>query len=129
MHRLLFVIVPLFTASCVQSDPLKEVLPIQVQRAWKLENTRIIPSTEVADAIRKVGLKRALVASYRGNGNIRVRVFDMGNDAGSLEILQRWRPSDGPAFYKGRYFVLGEADDVDQTTLSSFLQALQRDMK
>ena len=129
MHRLLFVIVPLFAASCVQSDPLKEILPIQVQRAWKLENTRIIPSTEVADAIRKVGLKRALVASYRGNGSIRVRVFDMGNDAGSLEILQRWRPSDGPAFYKGRYFVLGEADDVDQTTLSSFLQALQRDMK
>ena len=129
MHRLLFVIVPLFAASCVQSDPLKEILPIQVQRAWKLENTRIIPSTEVADAIRKVGLKRALVASYRGNGNIRVRVFDMGNDAGSLELLQRWRPSDGPAFYKGRYFVLGEADDVDQTTLSSFLQALQRDMK
>ena len=53
----------------------------------------------------------------------------MGSDAGALEVLQRWPPSDGPAFYKGQYFVLGDASDVDQATLSSFLQALQREMK
>lgn len=129
MSRFLFVVATLFAASCVQSNPLKEILPVQVQRTWKLEDTRAIPSDEVDDSIRRAGLRRALFAGYRGNGRIGVRVFDMGTGAGALEVLQRWRPSDGLAFYKGQYFVLGEANDVDRATLSSFLQALQRDMK
>ncbi|MEO8125940.1 MAG: hypothetical protein ABJF23_15570 [Bryobacteraceae bacterium] len=129
MPRYLIIAAALFAISCGKSDPLKEILPVQVQRAWTLEETRAIPNEEVADSIRRAGLKRALYAGYRGNGRIRVRVFDMGNDASALEVLQRWPPSDGLAFYKGHYFVLGEANDVDRTTLSSFLQALQQDLK
>ncbi len=129
MSRFVFVLATLFAASCVKSNPLKETLPIQVQRAWTLDDTHVIPNEDVSDAIRGAGLKRALFAGYRGNGRIRVRVFDMGTGAGALEVLQRWPPSDGLAFYKGQYFVLGEANDVDRATLSSFLQALQRDMK
>ena len=129
MSRFVFVLAALFAVSCVQSNPLKEILPIQVQRAWTLEETRVLPNEEVADVIRGAGLKRALFAEYRGNGRIRVRVFDMGNDASALEVLQRWPRSEGLAIYKGKYFVLGEANDVDRATLSSFLQALQRDLK
>ena len=129
MPRFFFVLALLLAGSCAQPDPLKAILPIQVQRAWTLEETRVLPNDEVADVIRKAGLKRALLAGYRGNGRIRVRVFDMGNGASALEVLQRWPPSSGPAFYKGNYFVLGEATDVDRATLSSFLQALQRDLK
>ena len=129
MSRFLLVLAALFAVSCVQSNPLREVLPVQVQRAWTLDETHVIPNEEVADVIRRAGLKRALLAGYRGNGRIRVRVFDMGNDASALEVLQKWPQSDGPAFYKGKYFVLGEANDVDRATLSSFLQALHREMK
>ena len=129
MSRLLFVLAALVAASCVRSNPLKEILPIQVQRAWTLDETHVIPNEEVADSIRRAGLKQALFAGYRGNGRIRVRVFDMGSDASALEVLQKWPPSDGLAFYKGRYFVLGEANDVDRATLSSFLQALHHDLK
>ncbi len=108
---------------------MKEILPVQVQRAWTLDETRAIPIEEVADSIRGAGLKQALFAGYRGNGRIRVRVFDMGSDAGALEVLQKWPPADGLAFYKGKYFILGEANDVDRATLSSFLQALHKDLK
>lgn len=129
MPRFIFVLAALFAVSCVQSNPLKEILPVQVQRAWTLEETRVLPNEDVSDVIRRAGLKRALFAGYRGNGRIRVRVFDMGSDASALEVLQKWPQSDGLAFYKGKYFVLGEANDVDRATLSSFLQALQRDLK
>jgi len=129
MSRYLLVLAAFFALSCVKSDPLKEILPVQVQRAWTLSETHVIPNEEVADSIRRHGLKRALFADYRGNGRIRVRVFDMGNDASALEALQKWPPSDGMAFYKGKYFVLGEANDVDRATLSGFLQALHNDLK
>ena len=108
---------------------MKEILPVQVQRAWTLDETRAIPIEDVAGAIRGAGLKQALFASYRGNGRIRVRLFDMGSDAGALEVLQKWPPADGPAFHKGKYFVLAEANDVDRATLSGFLQALHKDLK
>src|SRR5258708_24277030 len=107
MRCCLLVLVALFAVSCVKSDPLKEILPVQVQRAWTLNETRVIPNDEVADSIRRIGLKRALSADYRGNGRIRVRVFDMGNDASALEVLQKWPPAGGMAFYKAKYFVLG----------------------
>ncbi len=129
MPRYLLVLAALLAVSCVKSDPMKEILPIQVQRAWTLEETHVLANGEVADSIRRAGLKRALFAGYRGNGRIRVRVFDMGNDASALEVLQKWPQADGMAFYKGKYFVLGEANDVDRSTLSSFLQALHNDLK
>jgi hypothetical protein len=130
MPRLALALIAIVSLSCVrQPNPLKEILPVQVQRTWTLEEARPLPNEEAPAAIRAQGLKRSLVAGYRGNGRIHVRVFEMGGETTAFEMIQKWRQTDGLAFYKGPYFVVGESADVDRTTLSGFLQALQRDIK
>ncbi len=126
----MIVFAALFAVGCARrSDPLKDILPVQVQRAWTLEETHSLHDPEVPPAIQAAGLKRALSAVYKGNGHIQVRVFEMGGETSAFEMIQKWRQSDGLAFYKGVYFVVGQSADVDHDTLSSFLQALQRDVK
>jgi hypothetical protein len=130
MPRLVLALIAIISISCAgQRNPLKEILPVQVQRTWTLEEARTLPNEEAPAAIRAQGLKRSLIAVYRGNGRIRVRVFEMSGETTAFEMIQKWRQTDGLAFYRGRYFVVGESGDVDRTTLSGFLQALQRDIK
>jgi hypothetical protein len=130
MARLLIVLAAVYAASCARtSSPLKDILPVQVQRTWTLEEAKVLPNDEAPAAIRAQGLQRAVSAVYRGNGRIRLRVFEMGGETSAFELIQKWRQTDGLAFYKGKYFVVGETNDADRATLSGFLQALQREIK
>ena len=80
--------------------------------------------------IRGSALKRAISAGYRGNGRIRVRVFQMTNETSAFALIQTWRQTtDGLAFHKGPYFVVADAEGVDRQTLSSFLHALEAELK
>jgi hypothetical protein len=120
----------LITISCARpQNPLKDVLPVQVQRTWTLHETRNLTNEDAPKIISGQGLKRSLLAVYRGNGSIQVRIYEMGAEASAFELIQKWRQADGAAFYKGRYFVVADSGDVDRDTLSSFLQALQHDLK
>lgn len=130
MTRLPLTLAVLLTISCGRpQNPLKEVLPVQVQRTWTLHEARNLPIEDAPTIINGQGLKRSLLAVYRGNGTIRIRLYEMGVEASAFELIQKWRQPDGAAFYKGRYFVVADSSDVDRDTLSSFLQALHHDLK
>ena len=79
--------------------------------------------------IRALGLRRAIRAVYEGNGSITVRLFEMNVEASAFEMIQKWRQQDGLAMYKGPYFFIATGQGTDQTTLSSFLQAFQQELK
>src|SRR3954453_13625851 len=131
MARLFFVIVSVFLCSCARhSNPLKEILPVQVQRTFTLEEARPLAGENVPEIIRAQGSKQALFAVYKGGAErIRVLVFEMGSETSAFELIQKWRQSEGLGFYKRQDFVVAKGSDIDRTTLSEFLQALQKDMK
>ena len=108
---------------------LKDALPGQVQRAWILKKTEVLPSEEAPAMIRSLGLRQAIRAVYEGNGSITVRMFEMNVEASAFELIQKWRQRDGLALYKGPYFFVAQGEGVDQATLSSFLQAFQQELK
>jgi hypothetical protein len=130
MPRLFFLFAALLTVSCARrSDPLKDALPVQVQRTWTLQETRSLQIEDAPVIICTQNPKRALLAVYHGNGTIQIRVYGMGVEASAFELIQKWRQADGLAIYKGPYFVVAESGDVDQATLAGFLRALQHDLK
>src|SRR3954454_11174617 len=130
MPRLILAYAALLLCACSRpSNPLKDILPVQVQRTWTLEETRALRAEEAPAVIRAQGLQRALLATYRGGSHIRVRLFEMGSQTSAFEMIQKWRQTDGLAIYKGPYFLVAESSDADQATLSGFVQALQHDLK
>jgi hypothetical protein len=122
----------LFTLSAACTRPskaLKDLLPNQVQRAWILKRTEALPAEESPAIIRSLGLRQAIRASYEGNGEITVKLFEMNVEASAFELIQKWRQQDGLAMYKGPFFFVAEGKVADQATLSSFLQAFQQELK
>jgi hypothetical protein len=119
----------LATACTRPAKSLRNILPGQVQRAWILKRTEVLPSEEAPAVIRALGLRQAIKAVYEGNGTITVRLFEMNVEASAFELIQKWRQQDGLALYKGQYFFVAESKETDQATLASFLHALQQELK
>src|SRR3954454_6093275 len=131
MPRLVLALAVFFFCSCTRhSSSLKDILPVQVQRTFTLEEARPLANENIPELVRAQGAKQALFAIYKGGTErIRVLVFEMGSETSAFELIQKWRQSEGLAFYKRQYFVVAKGSDIDRTTLSEFLQALQKDMK
>ncbi|HUS05907.1 MAG TPA: hypothetical protein VMZ52_06420 [Bryobacteraceae bacterium] len=127
MERRVFLVVLLLGAACsrAKEESLSKVLPVQVQRSWVLKETRNLGMDDAPPLIRSLGLKRALAAVYKTNTEIRLRVFEMGAETSSFEVMQKWRQADGAAFYKGPYFVVIETTNTDPESLKEFVKALQ----
>jgi hypothetical protein len=105
------------------------MLPTQVQRAWILKRTEALPAEEAPAMIRSLGLYQAIKGIYEGNGTITVSLFEMKVAASAFELIQKWRQQDGLAMYKESFFFVAKGKGPDQTTLSSFLQAFQQELK
>jgi len=128
-RRKFFLSAVLATACNRPARSLKDLLPIQVQRAWLLKHTEALPSEEAPAMIRSLGLRHGIRAVYEGNGSITLRLFEMNAEASAFEMIQKWRQQDGLAMYKGPYFFIAAGQGTDQATLSSFLQAFQQELK
>ena len=130
MDRRSVVVLLLCLSSCRGPNPtLKDLLPVQVQRTWTLRETKALPVEEAPAMIRSLGLKRAISAEYEGNPTLRIRVYEMSSQTVAFEMIQKWPQKDGMAFYKGRYFVVADADRPDRAVVTSFLQSLEAEMK
>lgn len=128
-NRSVLVLLLLLTGCAKHSGDLTDVLPVEVQRAWTLKQTNNIAVDQAPELVRSLGLRRALVAQYEGNGRIDVRVFEMNVETSAFELMQKWRQNDDLAAYKGSYFLVASADGPDRATLSAFLQALRDTIK
>ena len=127
--RIVIVCLTLFNAACTrETQSIQNVLPVQVQRAWKLTSTTRIEPTAAHETVRGLGLEEAHEARYSGNGSIIVHVYRMGSNTSAFEALQKWRDPESIPFYKGAYFVTARGAGVDRETLSGFVQALQDGM-
>jgi hypothetical protein len=126
MRRFVLMILLLLIGCGRREGTLREVLPVQVQRTWTLRETKTIPREEAPAMIRSLGLKRALLARYEGNGSITVRVYEMSSQTAAFEMIQKWPQKDGPAFYKSKYFIVAQ-NGPDRATLASFLQGLEQE--
>lgn len=130
MRTLVLIILVSFLAACSGQDkPLTGVLPPQVQHAWTLKDTSDMAESQAPAVVRELGLKRALEANYEGNGRIRLLLFEMNSQTGAFELIQKWRQQEGLAAYKGPYFMVANGVGPDRTTVASFLQALQAEIK
>jgi hypothetical protein len=124
------ILVSCILASACSRAPetLTAVLPVEVQRAWKLKQTEPLPAEEAPPLIRGLGLKRAAKGIYTGNGQITVSLYEMNVEASAFELIQKWPQQDGLAMYKGSYFIVTSAQGADRATLSAFLQAFRESL-
>lgn len=122
------LILPIAAACARKEQAWTAILPPQVDRQWLLKETRALPNEMAPELIRSLGLSRATTATYEGNGHVKLRVFQMNGETGAFELFQKWRQTDGQAFYKGPIFVVAEPGGAERTILMQFLQALQREI-
>jgi hypothetical protein len=111
-------------AACKREDDgmPKNILPVQVQRTWVLRETKTQPNEDAPALIRGLGLKHWMSGTYRANGEIQITVYEMTTETSAFELMQKWRSSEGPAFNKGKYFVVASPGNLE------FLAALQEAM-
>lgn len=123
--RLVLALFVSLVGCSTRENPLKDVLPVQVQREWVLRETQTQPLDDAPAQIRALGLRRWITGAYYGNGRIRVRLFQMSVEASAFESAQKWHDTATPAFHKGPYFVVVDSADADRLSLSAFVQELQ----
>jgi hypothetical protein len=126
MRLRIVVVILISLLSCAKREnPLKDVLPIQVQREWVLRETQTRSNEDAPEQIRRQGLRRWMIGTYHGNGTVRVRLFEMNVEASAFESAQKWHDSTTQAFHKGPCFVVVDSVEADRQTLSAFVQELQ----
>jgi hypothetical protein len=102
------------------------MLPEQVPGGWTREDIQPLHASDLPADVTGMPWKQAVIARYRSSsGAVNVRLIEMKSETEAFELTQRWRQSEGLAFYKGQYFVVCRPDGVDQQRLSEFTRALQ----
>jgi hypothetical protein len=122
-RALIFLLVAASSCQRRDSGMPKDLLPVQVRRTWVLRETKTRSNDDAPALIRGLGLKHWMSATYRANGEIQLSVYEMNVEASAFELMQKWRNSDGAAFYKGPYFVVARPGNLE------FLQALHDAMR
>ena len=129
-RRLAISALLLLPAGCTKKkQSLKDMLPVQILRAWTLQDTQTLQPSEAPEVLRGLGVDQVIEARYAGNGTIKVRVYQMRGAASAFEAVQKWPQNDGLAFDRGPYFITVQGDGVDRQSLLGFLQALNSDLK
>jgi hypothetical protein len=128
--NLLFVVV---LTSCsgrqeARKATLPELLPVQVQREWRLHDATIQPLESAPESIRKLRPTAWVLAHYQANGLVTVRFAQL--PAGTaFEATQRWHDPSALAFFKDDYFGTVESDRLTREELAGFVQDLQQNIK
>ena len=105
------------------------MLPQQVEGGWTRADVQPLHASDLPSDVTGMPWKQAVVARYNsGEGAVNVRLIEMSAETVAFELTQRWRQSEGLAFYKGPYFVVCRPDGADQQRLSQFARMLQNAM-
>src|SRR3954471_8095968 len=100
MTRRIFLVPALLGIACARKEnPLKDLLPVQVQREYVLKETHSHPVEEAPELARTHGVRRWETAIYRAKDSVTVSVFEMGAEASAFEMMQKWNKADGVVFF------------------------------
>lgn len=86
-----------------------------------------VDAENAPDLVRRLGLKRAITATYTGPASVHVRVYEMSVPASAFELIQKWPQQDGRAVYTGPYFIV--ADPSSGPAASGLLESLRKQIK
>src|SRR5689334_15022182 len=100
---------------------MAELLPVQVQREWRLHDATMQPLESAPESIRKLGAKAWVLAHYHANGTVTVRMAEL--PAGTaFEAMQRWHDPSALGFFKNDFFGTVESDRLTREELAGFVQ-------
>jgi hypothetical protein len=110
---------------------LKTLLPPRVEGGWTLQDVEPLHPSDLPADITGMPWKQAVIARYlhAAAGAVNVRLIELQSETVAFELMQRWRQTEGLAFYKGRYFVVCRADGIDTQQMAAFTRALQNAMQ
>jgi hypothetical protein len=118
-------------AGCTRtSRPLEEALPAALNGGWKLAETLPLAVESAPETIRRLGLRRALSASYYGPANLNLRLYEMTTAAAAFELAQKWRPTETTVpFHHHRYFVVVQSPEMEKAAMISFVRLFEKRLK
>ncbi len=124
LRRRTFFAFILASAACSRKqNSLKDVLPVQVQREWRLHDAEVQPNSAAPDAARRSGLQSWAVAHYTANSPVTVRLFRFSPGV-AFEAYQKWPKTDGISFFKDPYLAVANSPSLSPQELSGFVQDL-----
>ena len=101
-----------------------QVLPRQAAGVW--QRGEVLPLSQLPEPISRLGVQEAAETTYKGAGVVTVRAFRMKAETSAFELMQKWRPADGMAVYKGPYFFVAIPQGTDPQAVGALLRALQQ---
>ena len=114
---------------CGRSErDLRSLLPQQVDGGWSRADVQPLHASDLPADITGMPWTNAVIARYRGPAAVNTRLIEMKSETVAFELMQRWRQSEGLAFYKGPLFVVCRPDGATPEQLSQFTRALQNAM-
>jgi hypothetical protein len=117
---------------CVQKkqapDSLPEMLPVQVQREWRLHDATAQPIDAVPAEYQQLRPKAWVLAHYQANGTVGVRLFELPKGT-AFEAMQKWHSPTALGFFKDDYFGTAESNTLSREELAGFVQDLQQNLK
>ena len=132
MTRRDLVYVAVLMLGCGRAErDLRTLLPQQVGGGWSRQDVQPLDASDLPSDVTGMPWKQAVIARYAGGGPgaINVRLIEFKAETIAFELMQRWRQSEGLAFYKGPYFIVCRPDGVDPQRLGEFTRALQNSMQ
>jgi hypothetical protein len=95
-------------------EPASVSFPAVFGRDWKLESAKAVPEAGAPDGVRRLGLRTASQAHYKGQHDVIVTLYRMSSESSAFELHQQWRPEEGKlAFHKGDLFIVLESEPMD----------------
>lgn len=112
--------------ACKNPYEKAELLPM-VLGDFRRVNIENIPAEEVPEEYKRMGLKRARRALYKGTGMMTATVYEMGGQAVAFEMVQKWRPQPkSMVFHEGPFFVLLTAEQDDRAGMNAMAQLIEQ---
>jgi hypothetical protein len=112
-------------AGCVRATkPFEKVLPEQIEGKWRRNELGSI--AEVPELVSQLGFEEGVQTTYKGSGVVHVRAFRMRAETSAFELMQKWRPNEGIAAYKGPFFFVAIPQGTDPQAVAGLLRALQQ---
>jgi hypothetical protein len=125
MRRRALFVVFIGLAGCGKAArPFEEVLPEQIAGGWQRNNLTSIRN--VPQVVSQLGLEEGVETTYQGSGAVHVQLFRMRAETSAFELMQKWRPDQGVAAYKGPYFFVATSQGAAPHAVAALLRALQQ---
>jgi hypothetical protein len=107
-----------------ESEPF--LFPAAIGATWKLVSSAPVPDSGVSAQAKKLGLRSATRAHYRGEGDLNVTVYQMTSQPGAFELNQKWPPAEGLlVFHKDALFVVLESPALDHHALTAVAEEFE----